>query len=183
MRTLFKFNIQSFSDIITNSSSELFVFQKDSVGQVIQLLDKIYPNWRTEYREPILFKDMTEEDQRNYIYWVGDVRPYYSLYNEDDCKRMNPEEALVYFNNHVIKYVHRKWNIPKEEVPSMYSNWSELKYTRDNYPYIYLELSEKGIKMFKSLFEDDICLWSIDENPNWEKQEEISLFAKRYHLG
>lgn len=43
---LFIFNIQSFSDIITNSSSELFVFNNHSRTEenIVQLLNSIYPD-------------------------------------------------------------------------------------------------------------------------------------------
>lgn len=41
---LFVFKIQSSSDVITNSSSELFVFEGNTKNEVISILDSIYPN-------------------------------------------------------------------------------------------------------------------------------------------
>ena len=45
MKSLFIIKIQSQSDVITNSSSELFIFDdKNSKEEVIDLLNNVYPN-------------------------------------------------------------------------------------------------------------------------------------------
>lgn len=181
MRTLFRFNIQSFSDIITNSSSELFVFQKDSVNQVIELLNRIYPAWKNEYNDPCLFKDMSIGKQLDYIDWVVDVPRNLTTFDEDG-NVLSFDDALTKFHTNVIKVMHRNWNIKKEEVPLMFSNWDKVEYY-DKKPYLFLEFSDKAVELFQSLFEDDICLWSKDENPDYKYQEIIEYFAKRYHLG
>jgi len=164
--------IQSFSDIITNSSSELFVFQKPSVKDVIKLLDDYTPGWRDEYEEPILFKDMDEYDQNNYIDWVSGL-PYYFNYESDDE-----------YNKAIIRTIHRDLCISEEEIPELFENWNKPT-VYPNYRYYCLNLSSKGYNLYREKFKYDICLWSLDDNPDWDRQEKIMDFVggKRYHLG
>lgn len=62
MKSLFIIKIQSQSDVITNSSSELFIFNdKNSKEEVIYLLNNVYPDWRKEYDEPVPFSEVTED--------------------------------------------------------------------------------------------------------------------------
>ena len=177
MKTLFVFNIQSYSDIITNSSSELFVFDSNSVQEVEKLLDDCVPGWREEYDNPIKFSDMSEERQEDYIYCVVD---YFYF---DDFKYETPEA----FNEAIIRRYHKLTCLPKEEIPKLFDNWNdfELDDPKDiRYYYFSLRLSDYGLKVFKDKFCDDICLWSFDENPNWTRQEVLmTIGGKRYHLG
>lgn len=164
--------IQSFSDIITNSSSELFSFLKPSVKDVIKLLDHYVPDWRMEYDEPILFKDMCEVDQRCYIDWVVEL-PYSYNYESDDA-----------YNEAIIKAIHRDLCISEEKIPELFENWNKPIFYK-NYKYYSLNLSSKGYDLYREKFKYDICLWSLDENPDWHGQELIMDFVggKRYHLG
>ena len=177
-RVLFVFNIQSASDVITNSSSELFVFDSDSAKRVKEMLDCNAPGWEEEYQEPIKFSDMSEEDQIDYIDWcLSDL--YF-----DDFKYDTPQE----FNEAIIRKYHKLTCLPKEEIPKLFENWNdfELNDTKDiRYYYFRLRLSDYGIEVFKDKFCDDICLWSIGENPNWERQEKIMDWCggERHHLG
>lgn len=62
MKSLFIIKIQSQSDVITNSSSELFIFDnKNSKDEVIDLLNNVYPNWRDEYAEPVPFSEIGKD--------------------------------------------------------------------------------------------------------------------------
>lgn len=175
-KILFRINIQSVSDIITNSSSELFVFQKPSVKDVAKLLDDYVPGWREEYEEPILFSDMGNDNQCEYIGWVF---PMPNFYNYDDIEE---------YNKVVIKIVHRELCISEEEIPSLFTNWNQpVTSENGNYVWTYydLEWSEKGLNILKDKYKYDICLWSIDENPDYARQEVIKniVGGKRYHLG
>lgn len=176
-KILFIINVQSISDIITNSSSELFVFQKPSVKEITKLLDTYVPGWKNEYKEPILFSNMDVEDQNYYIDWVTDLPAFYCY--DDDIER---------YNKDVIKTVHRKLCVPEDEVPSLFNNWNQpVISSNNNYTWIHynLEWSEKGLKLLRDKYKYDICLWSLYENPNYErlKQIEMLLGGKRYHLG
>lgn len=47
-KILFEFNIQSITDIITNSSSELFVFKNRELEDLVLILSLIHPCWNLE---------------------------------------------------------------------------------------------------------------------------------------
>lgn len=177
-RDLITFNIQSYSDIITNSSSELFVFQSPQLKEVISSLDRLAKGWREEYTEPMFFKDMDARSQDEYIDWVADI-PYY--YDWDG--------TLEEFNEYVTKIIHRDTLVPEDEIPSLFENWNqpEIHQIGKDREYIYynLRFSDKGREVYSNKFKYDICMWSLDENPNWERQEHIMdwCHGKRYHLG
>lgn len=177
-KILFVFNIQSCSDVITNSSSELFVFNSDSVKNVKEILDHGAPGWQNEYGYPIKFSDMSEDQQIDYIDWMLN-----DLYF-DDFKYETPQN----FNEAIIRKYHKLTCLPKEEIPKLFDNWNDFELndsTDIRYYYFKLRLSDYGLKVFKDKYCDDICLWSLDENPNWDRQEKIMHFCggERYHLG
>ena len=58
MKTLFVFQIQSFTDVVTNSSSELFVFT-GTTGVVSDMLDSNVPGWEHEYDDPQSVQDLS----------------------------------------------------------------------------------------------------------------------------
>ena len=91
----FEFNIHSIIDIITNSSSELFVFEAKTGDILKDLISGVYPDYLTEYREVELLSDLSDKlelpiQQKDYsdnIYWV------YGIVLKDKA-RMNAEEAM-----------------------------------------------------------------------------------------
>lgn len=177
-KVLFVFNIQSCSDVITNSSSELFVFNSASAKAVKELLDRGVPGWENEYEDPIKFSDMSEDRQEEYLDWILDDLYY------DDFKYKTPQK----FNDAIIRRYHKLTCLPKEEIPKLFENWNEFELddnTDIRYYYFRLHLSDYGLKVFKDKYCDDICLWSLDENPDWERQKKITYFCggQRYHLG
>lgn len=48
----FIFSIDNVIDLITNSSSELFIFQIEPKQSIIELIESVYPEFRNEYEEP-----------------------------------------------------------------------------------------------------------------------------------
>ena len=173
--------LQSFSDIITNSSSELFTFLYGTTEFIEKQLDEWAPGWREEYEKPILFSDMEEDRQCEYIGWVADI-PYFDLWN------YKGKEGVKEYNREITRYISRELCIPEEEVPKVFNNWDKPKHCNLNgkdYIYYNLELSDFGYELFKNKYKNDICLWSFDDNPNWDRQECIMniLHGKRYHLG
>lgn len=82
---MFNFKINSVSNVITNSSSELFVFNdNDSVENVISILDNIYPDWRKEYCDPIRLKDCDNDNFETYCHncildvYISDIHMYHN---------------------------------------------------------------------------------------------------------
>lgn len=69
-KILFEFNIQSITDIITNSSSELFVFKNRELEDLVLILSLIHPYWNLEYNEPIQVNRMRDDELATYLEWI-----------------------------------------------------------------------------------------------------------------
>lgn len=179
MHYLVRIPIQSYSDIITNSSSELFVFVNGNNTDVIRrMLNSYVKDWEAEYHPPILFKDLTESDKDTFIEYVFILPRFY-----------NCDGDIDEYNKSVMNVIHRETLIPYEDIPKMFTNWNkpeitELSGGRELVMY-YLEWSDYGKKILYDKYQNDVCLFSIGENPDWNTQEAISMFCggERYHLG
>lgn len=179
-KILFRFRIQSLSDIITNSSSELFVFKNHNMQAVILTLDALYPNWRNEYEEPEFVKDMDDKRLEDYLGWVFDS--YASEYRGNSCKKIKKDEwEELKLNPYSCPgaSIAEKFKKKPEELFSNWNEWSPWAYWENKY----LKWTDEGIKLYKEHYGEDIALWSIGENPKWEYQEKLMEVAKRYHLG
>lgn len=71
MKTLFVFQIQSFTDVVTNSSSELFVFT-GTTGVVSDMLDSNVPGWEHEYDDPQSVQDLSPNSLEIYLSYAYD---------------------------------------------------------------------------------------------------------------
>ncbi|WQJ53662.1 MAG: hypothetical protein [Wendovervirus sonii] len=188
--------IQSFSDIITNSSSELFVFNDGkSAEEVINLLNEIYPEWRNEYELPNKLEDCNDSQIEIYCEY-NDWGYYVNLEKERYCKKHNIAPSYIfmehaYYDIDISKVEFDKNDcFAKEHAESygltpeeMYVNWDDYNPFSKNYKNNWLTFSEKYIQIFKEQHKDEVLLFSIDENPNWDYQEKLMKIAKRYHLG
>lgn len=61
MKQLIAFSVDNIIDIITNSSSELFVMKSDDKNIVLSLIEASCPTFRKGYYDPICYKDMDEK--------------------------------------------------------------------------------------------------------------------------
>lgn len=191
-KLLFVFNIQSLSDIITNSSSELFVFKdKSGVDAVINILNNIYPDWRNEYDDPILVQDADHDSLETFSEnlvstWFDERFPrkgedpfevaksQVPAYRELLQKRLDAanipltvEEAIEDFDHAYIRFLDLDW----EERQKLNIDWWYPSFT-DRF---YQEVREH--------YSNNILLFSIGENPDWNYQEKLMDYANRYHLG
>lgn len=172
---LFKFSIQSVSDVITNSSSELFVFRNRTKELVSNLLDSLYPDWRTEYKDPEPIKEMSEDTLRRYISWTLDK--WGAIWKDEEIpESMWPEKK----GNSEFAKIARDHGLSPEK---FWKFWSRYNPNDKNWRYRYPEISKAGMNAFKRIHKNEIALWSKDENPNWEWQEKLETVATRYHLG
>lgn len=156
-KVLFALNVDNIIDIITNSSSELFVLKSDSKQVVCSLLESVYPDFLDEYREPIQYKDMDEDEFESCIHWL------YGWSNEKgECE---------VFPGFTFDELFEK---------SDYS-W------RDTIEYRWKDgvLAENKDRIIQAIDPNNHLwfLYSRDENPNWEMQEELMQIGRRYHLG
>jgi len=192
--------VQSYSDIITNSSSELFVFEDcKSVNEVIDTLNEIYPDWRKEYCKPATLKNNDFESVS--------ILLDYKLYDMKDderveyCKRNNIEPVRYgnYFEYRVkvtkddfIKElsVAKKFAEDLGSTPErVFDNWDrynpfaswddEEELELETYP----TMTIYGIGLYQEKYGKHVLLWSKDENPNWDYQKKLMKIATRYHLG
>lgn len=158
-KKIFTFNIDNVIDIITNSSSELFVLEAESETIVKEMVSSAHTNYQNEYEEPIKLIDCSAEQMETYVDSV--FRNY--------CD----------FSSRIKKTDYSMGGIAPE---LLYANWDQ----KDKEQYWYPRLSESGIKLFKKAIDPEGKIWllfSLDENPNWEMQESLMSIATRYHLG
>jgi len=109
MRKVFNFIISSAVDVITNSSSELFVFKGKEKSIVEELIKEIYQDYLNEYKPLKSLEELTEREIDYYLDYSGKSKA--ELNNQ------------MYF------------------------------------------------------------LFSLNENPDWDHQQDLMEIADRYHLG
>ena len=158
MRKIFEFQIDSVIDIITNSSSELFVLKADSEEIVKELLTNIYPEYLTEYEEVRLLKDLSADELETYL---GNTYNTYA-----------PREICTIFEGFTFEEMYEATRYSSPYNPQDYT----LKYD-------FVEKNREKILHAIDPQNKTWVLYSIDENPEWEYQEQLSNIATRYHLG
>lgn len=158
-KVLFTIDIHSVIDVITNSSSELFVGEAINKETMLSLITNIYPDYLREYEE---LKTTAELDN---------------------------EELSIY-----ISYKYSTWGKTKEQLAKlvlpgltfedmfMYSG----KDYRDRDEYALVDINEKNRTTFVEAIDPTnhkYFLFSLDDNPNWDMQEELWDIMERLHLG
>ncbi len=151
-RKLFVFNVSNVIDLITNSSSELFILSGNNMNEVKSLIESVYPNYLSEYQEVVSIDNISEEELDTYL--------TYEYNTWDDrltlSKVFNTDPNVLYSN---------------------YSDFETKKYWHGR-------ISDVGYSLIREKLPKDMYfLYSINENPNWEMQENLMNIATRYHLG
>lgn len=152
-KTIFTLNVDHVIDIITNSSSELFVLEADTLKIAAKMIAEVYPDYTSEY-ELKTTKELTPDELNTYL----DYKGYYNGQRElpDSIFNIAPELLWKNWNNRFDrKYYHK----------SISDSGAEL-------------VKEKMDPKNKMFF-----LFSLDENPDWDYQEKLMEIATRYHLG
>jgi hypothetical protein len=160
---IFILQIHSVVDLITNSSSELFVGQYDSKKIIIDLIKSIYPDYLNEYSEIKSIDELTVYELEEYISYKYAYRTKY----------FNMElENIIHLDNPNL--------IPGFTKEEMYDE-PEYDYihVRDNFVRHNHEKIINSIDPERKMF----FLFSIDDNPNWDMQEKLMEIMERYHLG
>jgi len=193
--------VQSYSDIITNSSSELFVFDDNkSVDEVIKELDGIYPDWRNEYQEPEKLKDSEDGADTMFRYSIG-----YNMKHFEEAAYCERNGILPTFESEFftlydvdltkddfdrnLSYAKKIADELGDTPEKVFSNWDKFNpfATWDDEKELglteYLDLSDYGLELYKKKHAEDVLVWSLGENPDWDYQEKMSEIANRYHLG
>lgn len=153
MKKLFTFSVDNMIDLITNSSSELFVFRGNTKAELEEMIEQIYPEYRTEYETPVRIDEATNEQIDTYI-----SSHYCGWSNSRQEMEMN---LIPGFTFDEMYEVHKHYSHPRDITPE----------TRERYI--------DAISPNRNLY----FLFSIEENPNWDMQQKLEEVGVRYHLG
>ena len=156
-KKVFAFHIDNMIDIITNSSSELFVLKADNKENIIALLENVYPDFRDEYEEPRQYKDLDDYGFKSAIEWL------YGWSNE--------KKNCVVFPGFKFEDIYEK------------SEYARNGRTEYRWKEGFIQSNREAITNHIDANNQIWLLYSIDENPNWEMQERLMQVATRYHLG
>lgn len=152
-KVLFVIQPQSMVDVITNSSSELFVFEGKEQEVIESIIKNIYPDYLNEYANLKSLAELNDDDFVDYLDWV---------YSDWDNKQALSSTFGI-------------------DPAIMYSNWD----SRLSEKYWYGTISQEGINLIKAQLPvtTTFLLYSLNENPDWEKQGLLGSIGTRYHLG
>lgn len=147
-RVVFEFSVSNVIDLITNSSSELFVLNGMTREIVTEMVKSVYEDYLTEYEEIKSFDDLDE--------W----------------------ELSTYLDSHYPK------GIPGFTPFEVFEDYDPVsRYGRNYYNTDFLKNNRDKIKEFLIGVETKWFLFSLSDNPNWDKQEELMNIGQRIHLG
>ena len=66
-KVLFEIKVNNVIDVITNSSSELFVLKGETQEIVEEMIKDIYPDYKNEYEDLKPLKEVSSSDFRTYL--------------------------------------------------------------------------------------------------------------------
>lgn len=168
MKTLFVFQIQSFTDVVTNSSSELFVYT-GTPEVITDMLNSQVPGWDNEYCDPLSVQDLDS----------GNLQIYLSCaYDNYDWNWHNKQ-----ITRETSKQTHwaKEFNIDPND---LYENYKEWDPNSEKWEISHLQLKAGWEKLIKEKLNPNLVfVFSKYENPDWERQEIMGTFGTRYHLG
>jgi len=175
MKKILTFSVDSIVDLITNSSSELFVLKGDTKAEVIAMIEAIYPEFRSEYEEPISIDEMTDDQLNVYMSYMCSAHCWPASKDQYPVppgftfeELYEKEEGEESWNRG--QYELRN-NARKEESGN---KWAHGYVTPSNSAEIRRKLDPESKTYF---------LFSLGDNPNWEMQQELEQISSRYHLG
>ena len=162
-KIVYVFNIQSITDVITNSSSELFVY-RGNTDTVKELLDSVTPGWESEYNDPVLLQDLSPNSLETYLDYK------YRLWDWNTDTPLTKETS----NQTLLS---RKFNIDPHDIYDNYDEWDPNSYDM----LCYKEGWDKIIK--EKLSQNLVFVFSKYDNPDYNRQEIMEQYGTRYHLG
>ena len=165
-RVIFAISVSNAIDIITNSSSELFVLQGKTKEIVKEMIRDVYPEYLTEYEELLAFRDMDADQLDSYLSY------HYDSWSNNAQKRINGVVPGFTFE--------QMYEIP---------DWAKNRDARDKREpeyYIKNDFAKENLEEIKKAIDPNgtmYMLYSIEDHPNWDMVELLEQIGSRYHLG
>lgn len=183
-KIIFTFNVDNIISLITNSSSELFVLQGNTKESVEEMIESVYPDYLSEYEYLKDLREMSNEEIDSFLWWhLGRSSNWWSsgtLYtNPSEYIQLEGFEFDEVYDT-TVELGHGvgqrneyqiKNNIPLEERKSDWDSSFVIDSNRERV----INALEKAVGRF--------FLYARDENPDWERQEDLMSIGTRYHLG
>ena len=177
---LFKFKVNNVVDVITNSSSELFVLKGETKSIVEEMISNVYPSYRYEYNDVKHISELSISELNQYIefhcnpsvwpatkssYPILDGFTFEELYEPKKNRRTGIQEPPAW--NGEIQYELKNNDLSDNILCNSFV-------TKENHKKI-IDKLDPGKEMY--------FLFSIGENPDWDYQEKLMTIGDRFHLG
>jgi hypothetical protein len=172
-KTLIVFNVDNHIDLITNSSSELFVLEGETLETVKEMVSSVYPDYLNEYSDVICLKDASDEEIKTYMYYISDNNDSWNI-----TRNMSLEDKRKY-KIEELELTAQKYGMKPSK---FYSNWKN----RNKDKWFFGQVSSEGYKAVRNILDPNgkiFLLFSDGENPDYDMQENLSEIGIRYHLG
>lgn len=179
MKTIFVITVDNIIDLITNSSSELFVFNGKNKETVREMLSSIYPEWENEYED---IKNISELS-------IDELDTFFSYATGSHCWPAKKSDYGIPNGFTFDELYEKELDYGSGEVKSPAWNGEyqyKLKSNDKEYPIFGKFVTEENKEELINKLDPDKSMWflfSIGENPNWEMQERLWNVGGRYHLG
>lgn len=156
-RKLITFNVDNHIDLITNSSSELFVLKGETKKVVEEMIASVYPEYRGEYDEVKSIEELTIDELDTFFdyhclahCWPASKKQYPLLPGFTFDELYEAEESKPAWNGEIQYRL-------KNNVKNPEHKWHRSFVTEEN-----------KNELVARLGTNTYFLYSLDENPNWE---------------
>jgi len=182
MKTLIVIGVDNHIDLITNSSSELFVLKGEKIEAVKEMLSEKYPDYLKEYEEVVSIDELTNDNLDSFLIYHCSSHMY--PHRKEDLpllKGFTFDELYEAERDYSTNGPKISWN---GEIQYELRNNLPMSTTEKYSPrgFVTDENRERVINAIKETV-GEYFLYSSDENPNWEMQEKLMEIGTRYHLG
>lgn len=174
MKTLFVIKPHSMVDVITNSSSELFVFNGDSKESIKEIIKSVYPNYLDEYHELVNISEISIQNLDIYFSYACSPHSWPA--------KISDYPILPGFTFDELYEPERDWQTNEIKEPAWNGEFQYRLKQNEDYSFITKENFEE-MKKKLSPNNDMFFLFSKDDNPNWDYQDKLMNIGYRYHLG
>lgn len=182
-KVIFAFSVDNVVDLITNSSSELFVLEGETKEIVEEMIKSEYPDYLSEYENVKRIDELSVDELDNFFSYACSPRMWPS------SKKMYPVLPGFTFDELYEPEKDHETGLPKEAARNgeiqyqLKDNTTRNKDDKWHFGSFVTEENREEIINKLCPNKNMYFLYSLDENPNWEMQEKLENIAKRYHLG